>query len=254
MFLVSRKAAGCAVLRKGFVSAMNASFDHMMKNSRVRFCVLVGILLAAFALGRFVQFDPEAYRAWIARFPPAYAGAVFIALYVGLTFFAWFAKDLLKIVGALSFGAYLSTLYIWIAELFNAAVLFHLSRALGRDFVGKRLGWDYAVWQEALAGRGLWTLFVLRAVPLVPYRLLDLFCGLTSIRFRDYFIIVFLGSPLRIFWIQLILAGVGQAVFSDPTVVVGYMMRHRVIYVWSLMYCVAAVAAIIMLKRKGRMP
>ncbi len=52
------------------------------------------------------------------------SGFVFIGLYAGVKFFAWIARNILKIVGAIFFDECLSIFLIWIAEIINAFVLF----------------------------------------------------------------------------------------------------------------------------------
>ena len=51
---------------------------------------------------------------------------------------AWFAKDPLRIVGALVFVPYWSTLFTWIDELANDFIFFHMSRRLGRAYIAEK--------------------------------------------------------------------------------------------------------------------
>jgi len=73
---------------------------------------------------------------------------------------------------------------------------------------------------------------------------------LTGIKFRRYFLIVLLGSPLRILWIQYILAGVGQAALRDPKAISQYLNSHAEIFILSLIYLVLAIIALMKLKHK----
>ena len=89
-------------------------------------------------------------------------------------------------------------------------------------------------------------------MPLIPYRVLDLLTGLTSFSFLQYFIIVVIGSPLRIFWIQYILAGVGVAIFKNPAALVDYMTTNKIIFAWSLVYLILVIVVGFRLKFKQR--
>ena len=65
----------------------------------------------------------------------SHSGIIFVLLYCIVTFFIWLSKDIFRFVGAILFGAYLSTFFVLIAESINACILFYLARFLGRDFV-----------------------------------------------------------------------------------------------------------------------
>lgn len=225
--------------------------SKILESSTVRFFLLIGLLVVCWYLGRYFPLDTAFYKSWLLQFPVVLSGLIFILLYVGVTFFAWLAKDLFKIVGAFVFGAYVSTLLIWIAEMFNAAILFHLSRKLGRGFVENKLKRKKSGLDRHIADSGFWGIFALRAIPLVPYRFLDLACGLTKISFAKYFLIVVVGSPLRIFWIQFILAGIGEAFLKDPSALSKYLMENTAVFVWSFFYAIAAILVAIWLKRKA---
>jgi len=153
------------------------------------------------------------------------------------------------------FGAYISTVFIWIAEMCNIAILFHISRVLGRDFVEQRMGKRLASLDEKIEQSGFWGIFALRIVPLVPFRFLDLAAGLTKISFRKYFLVSAIGSPLRIFWIQFILAGISDSMLRNASfsemipALVTYISRNTLVFFWSLAYGIAALIILIRLKK-----
>ena len=224
---------------------------NIFENSTLRFVALIGILVLCWYAGRYFEIDTAFYKSWLLQFPLFISGLIFVLLYVGVTFFAWLAKDLFKIIGAFVFGAYLSTFLIWIAEMFNAAILFHLSRNLGRGFVESKLKRKEGGLNRKIEGSGFWGIFALRAVPLIPYRFLDLACGLTKISFAKYFLIVVVGSPPRIFWIQFILAGIGEAFLKDPNALTKYLMENNAVFLWSFLYVIAAIVIVIRWNKKG---
>jgi uncharacterized membrane protein YdjX (TVP38/TMEM64 family) len=232
------------------------SKPSIFNSNAIRFSVLVFLIVFCWSFGKLFEIDFDRYKTLLLEFPLIVSGFIFILLYVGITFFAWLTKDIFKILGAVLFGAYLSTLMIWLAEAANAVILFHLSRKLGRGFVENQLKGKLANLDQKIEEVGFWGLFALRIVPLVPFRFLDLATGLTKISFRKYFMIVLLGSPLRIFWIQFILAGVGEKILHEKDILqlfpilVEYLLNSQFIFLLSFVYLITAIFIGIKLKKK----
>lgn len=199
------------------------------------------IVLLALA-GRYIPVDANAIARLLERIPLFYSGAAYVVAYVVITFFVFFAKDIFWVVGALLFGAALSTVLICAAEACNAGILFFLSRRFGRGYVDVSLSVRHKRLDQRLSGAGFGWLFMLRAAPLIPYRFLDLSAGLTGMRFSRYLAAVVLGTPVRAFWIQSILAGVGMAVLTDPLSIPAYVQYHPELFWLSLCYTIGVVA------------
>jgi uncharacterized membrane protein YdjX (TVP38/TMEM64 family) len=211
--------------------------------------LVIALLAATWWLGRTCFSNEDAIRAFFEKFPFGLAAALFIVLYAGSSFILFDVKDILKVAGALLFGAWWSTLFIWIAELINNAMLFHLARRLGRVWIERKFnlhGHDVG-WVEKFCG--VWQIFVLRILPIIPYRILDVAYGLTAVPFRRYFTVSALASPLRIFWLQFILAGVGGAVF-EPQKLTDYLLARPEIVRFGALYLFFAVGAAILVGRK----
>jgi uncharacterized membrane protein YdjX (TVP38/TMEM64 family) len=155
-----------------------------------------------------------------------------------------------RFAGAVLFGAYLSTLLVFISETINAFILFHFSRFLGRDYVGNWLKARYSNLDERLARLGFFWLFLFRSVPLVPFRFLDLACGLTRLSFKKYLTAVVLGSPIRIFWLQYILAGVGMSMFGKPYALAEYLLSNKFLFLGSFLYLILVIVVAVKLKFK----
>ena len=146
----------------------------VINNRALKFIVLLIILSACWFLGRVFQVDVSYYQDFLSRYPLALSGLIFVLLYVGTTTFIWFGpKDVLRIASAILFGAYVSTVFVWIGEMINAAIMFYLSRTLGREYVQQRLGvkseeLDKMKDDSSFLGGSAW-----RINPLVPFRLMD---------------------------------------------------------------------------------
>jgi uncharacterized membrane protein YdjX (TVP38/TMEM64 family) len=219
------------------------------RKQTVKFLILAAALAALWILGRYFQIDPVKAESFLSRFPLIYSGIIFVCLYVVITFFFWFSKDIFRLVSACLFGVYLSTLLVFIAEAINAAVLFSLSRILGRQFIEERLGTSAAGLDKRIANTGFLWLFLFRAVPLIPFRFLDIAAGLTDISFKRYMAAVCLGSPLRIFWVQYVLAGAGRAALSNSYAMADYLSLDKPAFIFTLVYLILVVFVVIKLKK-----
>lgn len=209
--------------------------NHKIK-SRVEFLALILLFILLYYLGRNLSFRPETVRMLLGDVPLLVSCLLYVVLYVIVTFFVFFSKDVFWIAGALIFGPYLSALLVWLAEIINAFVLFGLSRRLGRGFVEHHLPEKYSHLDDKMGRLGFFWLFMLRAVPLIPYRFQDLIAGLTKVRFRRYIAAVISGSPLKVFWIQYVLAGVGMSIFRNPTALLDYFTANKALLWFSLVY------------------
>ena len=223
----------------------------MMKLSRpsTQFWILVFILIALFGIGKLFHFNEQLWMDFFSRIPFPLAAGLFVASFIGITFFIWFVKDLLKIVGAVVFGPYWSTLFIWLAELVNAAIFFHLSRRLGRTYVEEKFHLKAKDLDRAGRKSGLWHIFLLRTIPLVPFRILDLAYGLTSVSFRKYLIVSAVAMPVRIFWVQFIAAALGSSILDIEKAKI-YFQENISVFGLSFLYLIFSTAAAIYLRVK----
>lgn len=217
---------------------------------RLGLFVLVLVFCLFLYLIRNISIDTSAIQRSLSTFPFAISAALYIILYVVVTFFIFFSKDLFWFMGAFLFGPFLSSIFICIAEVINAFILFHIARQLGRSYVEKKLSRRYYKLDNKLGKISLFWIFVLRAAPLIPYRFLDLASGLTSIRFRKYLIAVIFATPIKIFWIQYIIYSVGKSIFSDPAVLMEYFLNHKILLFLSFGYIILIIMAFVKMFRK----
>jgi uncharacterized membrane protein YdjX (TVP38/TMEM64 family) len=179
------------------------------------------------------------------------AGTVFVAAYIGITFFIWFAKDVFRVVGAVVFGPYWSTLFIWIGELVNAAIFFHLSRKLGRAYIADQFHLKEGTLNRANRHGGVWHIFLLRTLPIIPFRIIDLAYGLTSVSFRKYIVVSALATPVRIFWVQFVVAALGGAIF-DFNRAMAYFEKNILLFWLSFLYLFCSLIIVLFLRKKIR--
>jgi uncharacterized membrane protein YdjX (TVP38/TMEM64 family) len=219
---------------------------------KAKFFIFLAAIILIWYAGKYLRIDIGPIQEFLSKMPVLYSGIAYVVLYVIVTFFIFFSKDLFWLLGALLFGAYPSALLVYSAEIINAALLFHLARSLGRNFV-ENYSKDKVKTKkiyEKLAHINFFWLCMMRFVPLIPYRFLDLGFGLTKISFRKYLIAVILGSPVKILWIQYILAGVGKSIFSTPDVFAEYLLHNKTLLIFSFWYVVLVIPLAIKLRQK----
>jgi len=202
-----------------------------------KFLIFLLILTLCFILGRFIQPDLEYYRNLLSQYPLAISGILFVCLYVFVTFFIWFgAKDVFRIASAVLFGPYISTLFVWLGETLNAAILFQLSRKLGRDFVVEKFRLDARELHHFQADSDFLGIIAIRINPLIPFRFMDLGFGLSKMAFRKYLVAIIIASPFRILWLQYILSGIGESIFQNPALVLNYLVENPRVMLYSYVY------------------
>ncbi len=225
------------------------------QNKTFKFLSLLAVLFLFIILGRYFNFDPEYYRNALSKFPVVLSGLIFVFLYVLTTTFIWMGpKDAFRVAGAVLFGPYISTVFVWIGEILNAAILFFLSRNLGQEFVQEKFKIKTGNIDKVKKESSALSVLALRLNPLVPFRFLDLGYGLSRVSFRKYFIVIVIASLPRIFWLQYILSGVGMNVFKDIPAVMDYFGKNFFLIKYSGLYflgvAILSLAAVIVKKVK----
>ncbi len=118
---------------------------------------------------------------------------IYIAIYVLATVLILPSTALNLTAGAI-FGLWWGTLWTSIAAIIAAVVSFSFTRTVGRDVVALKLGRNFREMDDRLQQGGLFYMFALRLLPIIPYGLVNFTAGLTSIKFRDYFLGTLLGT------------------------------------------------------------
>ncbi|MDD5432372.1 MAG: VTT domain-containing protein [Candidatus Omnitrophica bacterium] len=212
------------------------------------FFVLIASLFVFWWLGTSLNIHIPALQDKLGSFPGLISAFLYVLAYVIVTFFLFFSKDVFWIAGAFLFGPFLSALYICIAEIINAYILFYLSRFLGRAYVKESLSKKYKNLDYKLGRISFFWLFIFRAAPVIPYRFMDMASGLTGMSFRKYLAAVIFGTPLKMFWIQYIIANIGVNIFKDPNLIVQFFLNNRIFLLFSLTYIILILAVIYKLR------
>ncbi|MFZ5710970.1 MAG: FAD-dependent oxidoreductase [Pseudomonadota bacterium] len=178
----------------------------------------LAILLAALLLGG-ESGDIAALRSWTGRIAawhrahPLLLAGLYFAVYVAvaalsLPFAVWMTLG----AGAL-FGLALGTALVAVAATLGATLAFLASRFLLRDWVLARFGHHLARTEDGFRRDGAFYLFTLRLIPAVPFFLVNLLMGLTSLPARTFAWVSFAGMlPATVLYVNAgtNLAGIGS--------------------------------------------
>jgi uncharacterized membrane protein YdjX (TVP38/TMEM64 family) len=214
----------------------------------IKLIIILLLIIIIILLAQLFSKDIEKIGIFLRKIPAIYSAPLFISFYVLSNFVFFFdIKDLLKPVAALIFGAYISTLLIYIAEIINAFIFFNLSSILGRNYVERALRGKFSRFYEKLENINLGWIVLFRLLPFIPYRVLDISFGLSRVPFKKYIIAVILASPPRIFWIQIILASVGG---FYPEKIMKFYQDNPFFSLFILLYLIISVIFAFSLRKK----
>lgn len=151
----------------------------------IRPALLLTLVAAAVLVAVLVGVPPiEEIRSWVAG--AGWAGPVlYAALYAGLCLTP-VPASVLSIAGGVLFGLPLGTPVVVGGALAGAVAGFALARHLGRSTAAGLGGDRLARLDALLQRRGLIAMIGIRILPILPFAILNVACGLTGVRMRDY--------------------------------------------------------------------
>ncbi len=178
-----------------------------LKNSIIlltAFCIIatgIGVVIIA-------GIDRQQLQTWLETMG-VFAPIIYIVLYTVGTLLI-LPSTPLNLTGGAIFGIWWGTLWTTIAALVAAIAAFAFTRTVGRELVAQKLAgrWD-AVDAEIRQG-GLFYLFAIRLLPIIPYGIVNFVAGLTSIKFKDYLTGTILGTLPGVLPFVMMGAGISQ--------------------------------------------
>lgn len=151
----------------------------------VRPALLVALVAAATAVVALGGLPPvDEVRAWV--LDAGWAGPVVFALLYAALSLTPTPVSLLTVAAGVLFGLPLGIATVLAGALGGASAGFAAARLLGRGTVLTFAGARLARLDQLLQRRGVLAVAAARLVPLVPFTTLNLACGLTALRFREY--------------------------------------------------------------------
>ena len=177
-------------------------------NSRVIIFIILCAIATAIGIVAIGGIDRQQLQVWLSTMG-IYAPIVYIILYTVATWLI-LPSTPLNLTGGAIFGIWWGTLWTTVAALVAAIAAFAFTRTIGRKLVAQKLagGWD-AVDAEIRQG-GLFYIFAVRLLPIIPYGIVNFAAGLTSIKFKDYAIGTLLGTLPGVLPFVMMGAGIGE--------------------------------------------
>ncbi|WP_349431200.1 TVP38/TMEM64 family protein [Methylomarinum sp. Ch1-1] len=160
-----------------------------MTSSKRLLLLLIAVLIAAFFLFDLRQYlsldflkaqqtSIEAYR----DAHPGLSTAIYVLVYIVVTSLSLPGATVLTLAGGVLFGLLWGTLIVSFASAIGATLSFLAARYLFRDAVKARFGARLKVIDEGVNRDGAYYLFTLRMMPVIPFFVINLTMGLTTIR------------------------------------------------------------------------
>ncbi len=138
-----------------------------------------------------------------------FAPIIYIVLYTIATLLI-LPSTPLNLTGGAIFGVWWGTLWTTVAALVAALIAFIFSRTVGREFISQKLGKRWHAVDAEISQGGLFYMFAIRLLPIIPYGIVNFSAGLTSIKFQDYFVGTLFGTLPGVLPFVMIGAGITQ--------------------------------------------
>jgi uncharacterized membrane protein YdjX (TVP38/TMEM64 family) len=156
--------------------------------------ILTIICIIATVLGIYLLggISPEQLQAWLKKMG-VWAPIIYIILYTIGTILI-LPSTPLNLSGGALFGVWWGTIWTAIAAMIAAIVAFFFTRTIGRELVARKMAGRWEAIDAEMRQGGLFYMFAIRLLPIIPYGIVNFAAGLTSIRFRDYLVGTALGT------------------------------------------------------------
>lgn len=153
--------------------------------------------------------DPEAVRELLAPYRSSWVGLP-VVLLVFVVAELFFFPVLLLIAGCgLAFGPWLGSIYALVGSVASAILPFFIGRRLGKQRLLRWGGPPAKKLIGSLKGKGLVAAFLIRKIP-APFSLVNMLCGASGLRLRDFVLGTALGMLGGIVIIALVSGNVAN--------------------------------------------
>lgn len=144
-----------------------------------------------FDLGNYLSLDYlKAHQALINDYfllHPALTAVAFSALYLSVTSLSIPGTALLTLASGAIFGLFWGTILVSFSSAIGATLAFLSSRFLFRDWVQRRFAEQLVVFNRGFEQDGAFYVISLGLIPVVPYSVINLVMGLTTIRTSTFY-------------------------------------------------------------------
>ncbi len=135
---------------------------------------------------------PEQVQTWLEQ-AGIWAPIIYIVIYTIATILV-LPSTALNLAGGAIFGPWIGTLWTSVAAIIAAIIAFYYSRTIGREWISQKLAGRWQAMDAEMHQGGLFYMFAIRLLPIIPYGLVNFAAGLTSVSFKDYLLGTALGT------------------------------------------------------------
>ena len=164
-----------------------------MNRRQVSLLLVIVVCVAAYVFGDGDRLlNPAIIQAQFQRSPLATA-AVFGILYMLGTALSLPVTGILSVIAGMIFGRLFGVPLSLLACTCGGTLAYLMSRYLLHDLVQQRFAVQMSMLNKGIETEGAFYLFCLRMVPIIPFWLLSLLAGVTTISITRYFVATLLG-------------------------------------------------------------
>ena len=174
-----------------------------MNKSKIIVLVVILVLVAAFFAFDLkevlsLEFFRRQQASIIAYYDahPALTVLLYFVAYVAVAALSLPGAVIMTLAGGAIFGTILGTVIVSFASCVGATLAFLSSRFLLRDVIQSKYGDRLQSINQGIAKDGAFYLFTIRMIPLIPFWLINLAMGITSIRTWTFYWVSQLGMLL----------------------------------------------------------
>ncbi len=186
-----------------------------MKNLRSGIVILLVVCIIFTGVGFYLigGIEPENLKIWLEQMG-LWAPVFYILIYTVATILV-LPSTPLNLCGGALFGIWFGTLWTTVAAIIAGVVAFYFARTIGRDLISSKLAGRWQAIDAEMRQGGLFYMFAIRLLPIIPYGLVNFAAGLTSIKFRDYFLGSVVGTLPGVFPFVMIGSGLTAMTQGD---------------------------------------
>ena len=171
--------------------------QRIVKMALVALVAALVVCFFVFDLGRyfnleFIKEQRDAYQAYYQQ-NPSVTIAAYAAVYVAVTSLSLPGAAVLTLLGGALFGVLTGTVIVSFCSTIGATLAFLVARFLLRDSVQGKFGDRLEAINNGIANEGMFYLFTMRLIPVIPFFVINLVMGLTPIRTPQFFFVSQLG-------------------------------------------------------------
>lgn len=157
--------------------------------------VVVSLLLYPYFSVEYVAKQFDVFQVYYDR-NPLIVMVSFVAVATSLIGAALPVTGVISLLSGALFGFWLGLLLSTLASTAGATIVFMWSRHLFRDGLSRRYERQFNMVDKGLETEGIYYLFSLRLLAIVPFFMVNLLCGLTKIPLRAYILVTLIAQTI----------------------------------------------------------